>query len=111
MTTIHTNGSKFLGDPPDTLDVLVMRLRTEVLDRFFAPFAKNEGKGVVRFFGNFLTYSHAFDIVTDDLVVIAELFDAIAWNMGQAEYKVQPTREQTIAESRGRNIRFEKVRA
>ncbi len=39
--------------------------------------------GVVRFFGNFLTYSHGFNIDTNDAETIAKLQDAITRNVQQ----------------------------
>lgn len=83
---ITSNGSKFAGSDPDTLDVLFMRLETEVLDSRFYPFAhagKSSGTYArVHFFGNFKTYSHVFDITTDDAALIARLIEAIKRNEG-----------------------------
>lgn len=90
-TTIHANGSKWHGQPPDPLSVLLDVLRREPLDPRFpharAGFAENIAHGAVKFWGNFYELSHCFDVDTDDPVVIALLAEAIRANRESAAYK------------------------
>lgn len=79
-TKIHYNGSKFAGEEPDTLDVLFERLKTEKLDPRLKPIADNLGNGIIRYSGNFETYSHAFSIETNDPDLIVKLNKAISDN-------------------------------
>jgi hypothetical protein len=103
-TIIRTNGSKFAGDPPDSLESLIDVLegrehrfapnaeRWFVLDRSFeeyGSFIRREGT-MTHFWGNFLDLSHAFDIRSDDPDVIARLTAAIAINRARPEYLAQP---------------------
>jgi hypothetical protein len=99
-TTIHSNGSKWAGQEPDTVEQLLGVLDREVLDRRFhgmfitrEPKLVNGGRltpGTVRFFGNFLTVSHVFRIDTDDADIIAKLTRAIRRNQRQEAYRAQP---------------------
>lgn len=43
--------------------------------------------GTIRFFGNFLNYSHVFCVDTNDVLIMGQLFDAIRANMQRADYK------------------------
>jgi hypothetical protein len=78
-TTIHANGSKWLGDEPDTLDQLI-----DVLGRYkLRPEFGNcecEHEGAVHFLGNFANLSHVFRIETTDQAVIDRLRAVIADN-------------------------------
>jgi hypothetical protein len=66
------------------------RLATEPLDRpRFRRFARREG-GTWRFFGNFATYSHVFNITTDDPVVIEALRAGIRSNRNTKAFKALP---------------------
>jgi len=95
-TTIHSNGSKWAGQAPDSIDTLIGVLDREVLDRrFHGGFIKRLrvdrcGPGTVRFFGNFLTVSHVFRIDTDDAEIIAKLTRAIRRNQRRDAYRAQP---------------------
>lgn len=89
-TTIISNGSKWAGEEPDSIETLLGVLASETLDPTFEEygnFAQNEGKGVVRFFGNFFTVSHAFSITSDDEAVCNALVAAIKANQATAAYQ------------------------
>lgn len=63
--TIEANGSKWAGEAPDPIEVLMERLGAEVLDpRFeqYGNFVRREKDGTYTAWGNFLTYSHVFNI-------------------------------------------------
>ncbi len=74
-TIIHSNGSKWLGEAPDTIEQLIEVLKTNRLDfsRFgchgFVNFRDNNGfsneqyhRHNVQISGNFIDISHSFDI-------------------------------------------------
>jgi hypothetical protein len=89
MTTVNWNGSKFLGQEPDSIEVLFERLKTYTLD----PIFENYGNFVhlrpgrpTHFFGNFLYPSHAFSIDTDDQELIERLVAAIKANKQTPAY-------------------------
>lgn len=105
MTTIISNGSKWAGEEPDTIDQLIEVLKVEVLyDGFFFKkkeyWDKPEGKkflwvvlcpiykedGLYHFFGNFERVSHVFNIHTDEPEVITKLKVAIMANEGWKKY-------------------------
>ena len=98
-TIIHSNGSKWNGQKPDTIDQLIEVLKTETIEEhFFFKFKKRFGDGTFewvvgcpidkigkneyRFFGNFERLSHVFRIDTTDKAVIAKLKTAIVNNPG-----------------------------
>lgn len=106
---IMGNGSKWIGEDPDDvrelLDALIKySLDAERFNGFWADdpcagvdnpdWTYENGKprwidgprlyscnGVVRFFGNFIEYSHGFSIDTNDAQTINELKDAIRANL------------------------------
>ncbi|MFC6673999.1 pyruvate dehydrogenase [Marinobacterium aestuariivivens] len=105
-TLILSNGSKWAGSSPDSIQILLDVLGKEVLDPMFEryhcyrayPFSpllktgRNEAMftpwlGAKRFFGNFLTVSHVFNIISKDSEVIEALSDAIRKNMETEEYQ------------------------
>ncbi len=66
-STLHiiSNGSKWAGEAPDTIDKLLEVLKTETLDPIFATHGSFVSYGLgdmVTVFGNFLTVSHVFNI-------------------------------------------------
>lgn len=66
MQIIH-NGSKWYGEGPDSIEVLLGALATETLDPTFEEygnfvFPADAVTGTVRVWGNFLTVSHVFDL-------------------------------------------------
>ena len=68
-TIIKSNGSKWAGEAPDTLDILEERLKTYKLNiRDFAAlgFVRWSDNGnIIRLFGNFTDISHVFNIEGD----------------------------------------------
>ena len=105
MIKITCNGSKWAGQPPDTIETLLEVLATEPLRPEFEDYgnfishlddpehgyedeAKREAaKGQVRFWGNFAHLSHSFNIDTDEPELIATLTKAIRDNQATAAYR------------------------
>lgn len=99
----HSNGSGLPVVGEEGVQFLLDRLAAETLDRRFescgnfidrAPRNLHGeplyDEGWVSFFGNFLTYSHVFNIATDDADVIARLEAAILANKETLAYRIQP---------------------
>lgn len=103
---IMSNGSKWYGEEEDNIEDLLKTLDEHPLDPRFKSFitkdpcigVRGERGGyvdgprmytanVTRFFGNFHTVSHVFQIDTNDPETIAALSSAIRKNMRQAEYR------------------------
>ena len=104
MTVIHSNGSRWNGEPLATIDELIEVLKIETIEeRFFRQFTAHEGyarviknhcpikmkNGVAHFFGNFEQVSHVFRIDTDDAELIERLSNAIKKNAGWEKYYVK----------------------
>ena len=107
MLNIVSNGSKWAGQAPDSLDKLIEVLDQYPLDRTFEKYGNfihksvkwgRNGKGpspypdapnVVVFFGNFYGLSHVFNIHTDESEVIDRLTKAIRKNKKRADYQSQ----------------------
>lgn len=106
QTLILSNGSKWAGQNPDDIQTLLDVLETDVLDPTFeqyhcyrpSPYSplvrtgRNEEMfdpwlGASTFFGNFLTVSHVFNIITKDPGVVEALSEAIRKNMATDEYQ------------------------
>ena len=106
-TLIQSNGSKWAGEDPDTIEELLRVLKVEPLDKTFEKygdffsrvhredfihpdlnFAK-EWDGSMHFFGNFRLYSHVFNIHTFDQAIIVSLISAIEDNKQREDYKNQ----------------------
>lgn len=90
-TTINSNGSKWAGQAPDTIDRLLKVLASHPLDRVFEMYGNfiypvNE---MTRFWGNFLTMSHIFSIDTDEPDIIERLTAAIRKNQQRQDYLSQ----------------------
>lgn len=100
-TTIHANGSKWLGQEPDSIEKLFERLENNTLDPTFEDygnFAKNRGAGVVHFWGNFHDVSAVFDIETDDPELVQSLIAAIKANQDtQAYHDAKHARAERLA--------------
>ena len=98
-TTIHSNGSKWAGEDPDTIEQLIAVLGREHLDPKFELYGgfiqRGESWPGVRFFGNFENLSHVFRIDTDDPQVIQVLTTAIEANVQTPAY--QDARRRLIA--------------
>jgi len=92
-TTIRSNGSKFAGEQPDTIETLLQVLKDHPLDRSFEAcgnFIQHEPiTGNVRFFGNFVTVSHVFSIDSTEADVIQSLTLAIQANQRRKDYRAQ----------------------
>lgn len=102
MLEIISNGSKWVGQSPDTIDTLLEVLSKHTLDPRFERYGDfvradtpdiyiRDGHsqvipGAVRFFGNFIDISHVFNIRTDETVIIKALTDAIAANKQTQAY-------------------------
>ncbi len=109
---ISSNGSRWAGEDPGDVDELLKMLATHPLDRSFEKYGdfitENPCQGVrsedgtdwvdgPRFFeaettsfsGNFLTYSHVFNIYTNHPETIEALTKAIRANQERADYKAQ----------------------
>ena len=83
MIEIKSNGSKWHGQPPDTIETLLEVLSEEPLNPVFEEYggAFIEDWGAIKHFhGNFLKLSHVFDIRTDDPAIISKLTEAITKN-------------------------------
>lgn len=111
FTVITANGSKWAGDEPDEVEILLERLASEPLDPRFEEYGNfitkdpqgcvsigrgqyantgplyPEHPGTYSFGGNFLNVSAVFDIDTNDPVLIAKLTKAIRANQKRADYK------------------------
>ena len=99
MTTkIVSNGSRFAGEAPASLEDLFDLLGREPLDLDWlsslpqeAPLLRKGGvqlvypdaPGTVCFLGNFANLSHVFQIDTDDAALIVRLRAAIAANVAR----------------------------
>lgn len=89
MLEVISNGSKWAGEKPDTIEDLLNVLDKYVLDPTFESYGNFiiKSNNSVKFFGNFLTLSHVFNIVTDELEIINKLSHAINQNQERSEYK------------------------
>ena len=107
MTTIHSNGSKWYGEAPDSIETLIEVLGREPLDPSFeryggfvyaagsvkhgimdAELREEARKGrVVCFFGNFQRVSHVFRIESNDRDVVIRLSRAIRANRRRPDYR------------------------
>lgn len=85
-TTIHSNGSKWAGEEPDSLDTLCEVLQSNPLDRSFEEFGNFIIKPtvkydrVVHFWGNFalaMGKRGASELNPDARLEITEIVDAI----------------------------------
>lgn len=103
-TLILSNGSKWAGQNPDSIDTLLGVLDTEMLDPVFEQYHCyqphryepalrsddsdiNRWVGAASYFGNFRTVSHVFNIITFDQEVIDALNKAIRKNVESDEYQ------------------------
>ena len=86
-TEIISNGSKWMGEEPDTLEVLHARLATNKLEDWSQWTYFPETK-VHLFHGNFIDISHVFAIETDDREIIEQLQTAIKLNFQRQKLNV-----------------------
>lgn len=103
MIRIESNGSKWAGQAPDSIEKLLDVMANHPLDRrtfgghFFTSkpgyskeFLKDLGvTDVTCFSGNFFDISHVFNIITDEPVLIGKLKKAIRKNQQRPDYKSQ----------------------
>ena len=82
FTLIESNGSKWMGQKPDTLDDLCnVMSEHRLIDHFepgFEPIDHHQWyrqRGMIRFHGNFEALSHVFSIDTNDPETIKTLKD------------------------------------
>ncbi|MEX0313442.1 MAG: hypothetical protein AB3N18_04635 [Allomuricauda sp.] len=111
-TIIHSNGSKWAGESPDSIDKLIELLKVYTIEeRFFHQYTDqimqgeiwidvkrnlcpisidDDGiiyqKGMHVFFGNFEEVSHVFRIETNNPDLIESLTNAIKCNKGWKKY-------------------------
>lgn len=92
MTEIYSNGSKWLGEEPDSVEVLLGVLAQTPLDPRFEQYGNfvSPSESVLSatsFFGNFWEVSHVFRIDSDDPAVVGPLTQAIAANVATPAYQ------------------------
>ena len=100
-TTIVSNGHKWGGEEPATINELLAVLQSATIeDRFFGKYKErytdapktfvlcpiSKKDGLYWFFGNFEEISHVFNIETNDKAVIDSLRAAIMANKGWKQY-------------------------
>lgn len=115
MLEITSNGSKWAGEKPDTIEQLLEALENNALDRTFENYGnfiikctpeyweENSRQGFMRgmkhligtthFFGNFYSLSHVFNIRTDEPDIVSKLTKAIRANQQRPDYQSQPKPE------------------
>lgn len=95
-TTIISNGSKWAGEAPDSVETLLAVLAEHPLDRRFEEYGNfifAYDAQHTRFWGNFFTLSHVFNIDTDEPEMAERLTAAIRANQQRADYLAQPNPE------------------
>jgi hypothetical protein len=91
MINIMSNGSKWMGENPDTIEKLCEVLKNYPLDRTFEDYGNfiiTDGV-TTTFFGNFLNLSHVFNIITDEIEIIELLTGLILENRKRTDYLSQ----------------------
>jgi len=94
MIKITSNGSKWAGESPDSIEVLKQRLKENTLSPFFegyGNFVEPYGD-ITCISGNFLDISHVFDIKTDDENFIEEMTKLIRANQKTDKYREEKNR-------------------
>ena len=106
MLIINSNGSKSFEQQPDTIEELKEVLKNHTLDPIFELYGNfvnrtpgwddtelnKRYKGCATIFGNFLTLSHGFNIITDDEQLIIEIEGIVTENKKRPEYQAAKTR-------------------
>jgi hypothetical protein len=119
MLQINSNGSKWYGQKPDTIEKLLEVLNEYALDPTFEDYgnfvqrephwlhkeAAEKYKGCTVINGNFATLSHVFNIITDEPDIIEVLEQAINKNKSTKEYK-KHRKEYVESEHRKDKARF-----
>ena len=96
-TIIESNGSKWMGEAPDNIEVLKERLKEYTLSPNNAPYIQEaheiefikpcpELEGMAHFSGNFWEISLVFSIYTNDTKLIEELKNLISLNVSGEKY-------------------------
>jgi len=102
MLEIQSNGSKWYGQEPDSIEELIQVLNKYSLDptfedygnfiqlnpKWLKPEIAEKYQGCAKFFGNFSSISHVFNIITDEPEIIQVLTNAINKNIQTKEYQV-----------------------
>jgi len=105
-TVITSNGSKWAGQSPDSIELLLEVLANNPLDRRFEAYGdfiygldsehgyttaelRAAAVGWVSFHGNFFKLSHVFNIRSNDSKVIEQLTSAIRSNQKRPDYLSQ----------------------
>jgi hypothetical protein len=124
MIKIISNGSKWAGEQPDSIETLLERLASHALDPRFEEFGNfilparrarhlgndqyqdlgpvyPEAPDAVRFWGNFLELSAVFEVDTDEPELIDRLTSAIRANQATPAY-VAAKRAQEAADKQAR---------
>jgi hypothetical protein len=103
MTIIESNGSRFAGEQPGSVNDLLVVLNNETLDPIFEQYGNffsfvnkenwpennipKEYKDMkFQFFGNFFSISHVFNILTDNKSIAMKLEVAIRKNQKTLNY-------------------------
>jgi len=87
-TTIHSNGSKWAGEEPNSLETLFENLERYTLDSVFEDYGNfaHMVAGRAYFFGNFADLSGVFRLDTNDPALIKRLTKAIRANQATPRY-------------------------
>ena len=101
-TIIHSNGSKWLGQEPDTIEKLLEVLAAQPLDRSFEAFGNfvtpcERKPSFTSIFVNFYHLSHVFNIDSNDPAIVERLSAAIRANQRRPDYLSQSTYEEIKA--------------
>lgn len=96
-TVINSNGSKWSGQNPDSIETLLNVLDSNALDPAFEEYGDfYEMRPMLmggsmsahkhHFFGNFFDVSHVFNIDTDDDIIAKRIIQAVWKNKRTAAY-------------------------
>jgi len=122
MINIQSNGSKWAGQAPDSIEKLLEVLAEYTLDPSFEnygnfitpdPVAWDTLKplypaGTVSFFGNFRGISHVFNIDTDEPKIIDALTRAIRANQATADYQARKAAMQGELDATAKELELRK---
>lgn len=127
MIEILSNGSKWYGQKPDTLEQLIDVLGEYALDPTFEKYGNfvmeykplkwteknSQYKGCASFFGNFYSLSHVFRIITDELEIIERITAAIranqhteAYRLAKIEYEEHEKQKDLISKQQINKLRY-----
>ncbi len=80
FTLITSNGSRWAGEPPATVEELLEVLKHQPVEHWTSSSAPRSSPEVKTFFGNFQDVSHVFNITSNDPQVVRALSRAIRAN-------------------------------